>query len=148
MKFSLCIEPVFENLPFYERFRMAKYCGCDAVEFWDPWVGSEAVTPAGLGKASSDAGIPVAACCLNQAWTIRMNFPWKTVKANVERSIAIGKEFGCKTFIGLSGDLEGSFEDTHNRGLLENHKSRAYFAEIEGFNSDLESLKSMYDHKV
>ena len=46
MKFSLCIEPVFENLPFYERFRMAKDCGCDAVEFWDPWVGSEAVTPA------------------------------------------------------------------------------------------------------
>ena len=70
MKFSLCIEPVFENLPFYERFRMAKDCGCDAVEFWDPWVGSEAVTPAGLGKASSDAGIPVAACCLNQAWTV------------------------------------------------------------------------------
>ena len=22
---------------------MAKDCGCDAVEFWDPWVGSEAV---------------------------------------------------------------------------------------------------------
>ena len=90
MKFSLCIEPVFENLPFYERFQMAKDCGCDAVEFWDPWVGNEAVTPEGLGKASSDAGIPVAACCLNQAWTIRMNFPWKTVKENVEKSIAIG----------------------------------------------------------
>lgn len=77
------------------------------------------------GKASSDAGIPVAACCLNQAWTIRMNFPWKTVKANVERSIAIGKEFGCKTFIGLSGDLEGSFEDTQKLVLLENLKRTA-----------------------
>ena len=147
MKFSLCIEPVFENLPFYERFRMAKDCGCDAVEFWDPWVGSEAVTPAGLGKASSDAGIPVAACCLNQAWTIRMNFPWKTVKANVERSIAIGKEFGCKTFIGLSGDLEGSFEDTQKLVLLENLKRTAEIAEKEGVTIVLEALNSMYDHK-
>ena len=147
MKFSLCIEPVFENLPFYERFRMAKDCGCDAVEFWDPWVGSEAVTPAGLGKASSDAGIPVAACCLNQAWTIRMNFPWKTVKANVERSIAIGKEFGCKTFIGLSGDLEVSFEDTQKLVLLENLKRTAEIAEKEGVTIVLEALNSMYDHK-
>ena len=148
MKFSLCIEPVFENLPFYERFRMAKDCGCDAVEFWDPWVGSEAVTPAGLGKASSDAGIPVAACCLNQAWTIRMNFPWKTVKANVERSIAIGKEFGCKTFIGLSGDLEGSFEDTQKLVLLENLKRTAEIAEKEGVTIVLEALNSMDDNNI
>ena len=35
MKFSLCIEPVFEELPFYERFKVAKELGCDAVEFWD-----------------------------------------------------------------------------------------------------------------
>ena len=59
---------------------------------------------------------------------IRMNFPWKTVKANVERSIAIGKEFGCKTFIGLSGDLEGSFEDTQKLVLLENLKRTAEIA--------------------
>ena len=147
MKFSLCIEPIFEELPFYERFRMAKDCGCDAVEFWDPWVGNEAVTPAGLGKASADASIPVAACCLNQAWTIRMNFPWKTVKENVEKSIAIGSEFGCKTFIGLSGDLEGSFEDTQKLLLVENLKRTAEIAEKAGVTIVLEALNSMYDHK-
>ena len=76
MKYSLCIEPIFEELPFYERFQVAKDLGCDAVEFWDPWANIEGVTPEGLGKASSDAGIPIAACCLNKAWTYRMTFPW------------------------------------------------------------------------
>ena len=28
MKYTLCIEPVFENVPFYERFKIAKECGC------------------------------------------------------------------------------------------------------------------------
>ena len=125
----------------------SKTCGCDAVEFWDPWVGNESVTPEGLGKASADAGIPVAACCLNQAWTIRMNFPWSAVKANVEKSINIGKEFGCKTFIGLSGDLEGSFEDTQKLVLLENLKRTAEIAEKAGVTIVLEALNSMYDHK-
>lgn len=147
MKFSLCIEPVFEDLPFYARFQAAKACGCDAVEFWDPWVGSADVTPEGLGKASAEAGIPVAACCLNQAWTIRMNFPWKIVKQNVEKSIAIGSEFGCKTFIGLSGDLEGSFEDTQKILLVENLKRTAEIAEKAGVTIVLEALNSMYDHK-
>ena len=33
MKYSLCIEPVFEDVPFLERFQIAKDLGCDAVEF-------------------------------------------------------------------------------------------------------------------
>ena len=75
MKYSLCIEPIFEDVPFLERFQIAKDLGCDAVEFWDPWASNPDVTPAKLGKASADAGIPIAACCLNKAWTYRMTFP-------------------------------------------------------------------------
>lgn len=68
-------------------------------------------------------------------------------KGELERSIAIGKEFGCKTFIGLSGDLEGSFEDTQKLVLLENLKRTAEIAEKEGVTIVLEALNSMYDHK-
>ena len=53
MKYSLCIEPIFEELPFYERFQVAKDLGCDAVEFWDPWANIEGVTPEGTaGRAA------------------------------------------------------------------------------------------------
>ncbi len=143
MKFSLCIEPVFENVPFYDRIRLAKDCGCDAVEFWDPSV----YDTKKVGDIAANLGMPIAACCVNQAWTIRMNFPWPVVKANIEKSIAFGKDLGCSTFIGLSGDLEGSFEDTQKLLLMENLKRTAELAEKAGVTIVMEALNSMYDHK-
>ena len=146
MKFSLCIEPVFEELPFYERFQVAKDLGCDAVEFWDPWASNPDVTPAGLGKASADAGIPIAACCLNKAWTYRMTFPWETVKKNVELSMGYAKEMGVKTMIGLSGEVMCK-TDSEKILLLENLKRAGEIAEKNGVTIVLEALNSLYNHK-
>ena len=36
MKYSLCLETVFENIDFYDRIPLAKELGLDAVEFWEP----------------------------------------------------------------------------------------------------------------
>ena len=146
MKFSLCIEPVFEDLPFYERFKVAKDLGCDAVEFWDPWANREGVTPEGLGKASADAGIPIAACCLNQAWTYRMSFPWETVKKNLELSIGYAKEMGSKTMIGLSGEVMCK-ADSEKVILVENLKRAAEILEKNDMTLVLEALNSLYNHK-
>ena len=63
MKYSLCIEPVFEDRTFYDRILLAKDLGLDAVEFWDPSV----YDTKQIGSVAARAGIPVAACCLNQA---------------------------------------------------------------------------------
>ncbi len=145
MKFSLCIEPIFENLNFYDRIRKAKELGCDAVEFWDPWASGE-VDPKKIGETAAQVGIPVAACCLNQAWTYRMNFPWETVKANVEKSLEIAKAIGVKTMIGLSGELECK-TDSQKVLLLENLKRTAEIVEKEGVTIVLEALNSLYDHK-
>lgn len=146
MKYSLCIEPVFENLPFYERFQLAKDLGCDAVEFWDPWASNHDVTPAGLGKASSDAGIPIAACCLNKAWTYRMTFPWSVVKKNVELSMAYAREMGVKTMIGLSGEVMCK-ADSEQLLLAENLKRTGEIAEKNGITIVVEALNSLYNHK-
>lgn len=145
MKFSLCIEPIFENLNFYDRIVKAKELGCDAIEFWDPWAGGE-IDPKKIGEVAAKAGIPVAACCLNQAWTYRMNFPWEIVKANVEKSLEIAKQIGCKTMIGLSGELECK-TDSQKILLVENLKRTAELVEKEGVTIVLEALNSLYDHK-
>lgn len=142
MKYSLCIEPIFENIPFYDRIQMAKDCGVDAVEFWDPSV----YDTKKAGDIAANAGVPVAACCLNQAWTYRMNFPWKTVKENVEKSIAYGKDLGCTTFIGLSGELACK-TDSQKALLVENLKRVAELCEKAGVTIVLEALNSLYDHK-
>lgn len=142
MKFSLCIEPVFENVSFYDRIQRAKDCGVDAVEFWDPSV----YDTKKLGDIAANAGVPIAACCLNQAWTYRMNLPWPVVKANVEKSIAYGKDLGCGTFIGLGGELECK-TDSQKSLLIENLKRTAEIAEKAGVTIVLEALNSLYDHK-
>ena len=145
MKFSLCIEPIFEDLCFYDRIRKAKEVGCDAIEFWDPWASGD-VDPKKIGETAASVGIPVAACCLNQAWTYRMNFPWEVVKANVEKSLEIAKAIGVKTMIGLSGELECK-TDSQKVLLLENLKRTAEIVEKEGITIVLEALNSLYDHK-
>lgn len=142
MKYSLCIEPIFENVPFYDRIHMAKDCGVDAVEFWDPSV----YDMKKVGDIAANAGVPIAACCLNQAWTYRMNFPWKIVKENVEKSIAYGKDLGCTTFIGLSGELACK-TDSQKVLLVENLKRAAELCEKAGVTIVLEALNSLYDHK-
>jgi len=142
MKYSLCIEPIFEDIPFYDRIQKTKDCGADAIEFWDPSV----YDTKKIGDIAANAGIPVAACCLNKAWTYRMSFPWEIVKKNVETSIAYGKDLGCSTFIGLSGDLNGKF-DSEKLLLLENLKRTAEIAEKAGVTVVIEALNSIYDHK-
>lgn len=142
MKYSLCIEPIFEDVSFYDRIQKAKDCGVDAIEFWDPSV----YDTKKVGDIAANANIPVAACCLNQAWTYRMNFPWPEVKANLKRSFAFGKDLGCTTFIGLSGELECK-TDSQKVLLLENLKRAAEMAEEAGVTIVLEALNSLYDHK-
>jgi len=145
MKFSLCIEPIFEDLCFYDRIKKAKELGCDAVEFWDPWKDGS-VDPKKIGETAAKEDIAVAACCLNEAWTYRMNFPWEIVKANVEKSIEIAKAIGCTTMIGLSGELECK-ADSQKILLMENLKRTAEIAEKAGVTIILEALNSLYNHK-
>jgi len=142
VKYSLCIEPVFEDRSFYDRIQLAKDLGLDAVEFWDPSV----YDAKKIGDAAARAGIPVAACCLNQAWTYRMNFPYDVVRRNVEKSFAFGRDIGCKTFIGLAGDVECR-ADSQKALLIENLKRVAELCEKEGATIVLEALNSICDHK-
>lgn len=142
MKYSLCIEPIFEDRSFYERILLAKDLGLDAVEFWDPSV----YDAKKIGDVSARAGLPVAVCCLNQAWTYRMNFPYDIVRKNVDQSIAFGEDIGCKTFIGLAGDVNCK-ADSQKTLLVENLKRIAEVCERKGVTIVLEALNSIYDHK-
>jgi hydroxypyruvate isomerase len=142
MKYSLCLEPVFTDYSFYDRIKIAKDCGVDAVEFWDPSV----YDTKKIGDLAQKNDITVAACCLNQAWTYRMNFPYEIVRRNVEKSILFGKDIGCRTFIGLSGETECK-ADSQKALLIENLKRIADICEKKNVTIVLEALNSLYDHK-
>ena len=142
MKYSLCIEPVFDSISFYDRIEKAKELGLDAIEFWDPSI----YDTKKIGSLAARAGIPIACCCLNQAWNYRLNLSYEMVRRNLERSIAFGKDMGCTTFIGLSGDVADK-GDTQKALLIENLKRSAEICERKGVMIVLEALNSLIDHK-
>jgi hydroxypyruvate isomerase len=142
MKFSLCLETVFENLEIYDRIKLAKECGADAVELWDPSV----YDTRKIAKLAQENGLPISACSVFQGWTNRMNLPFDQVKKSIEKTVRYGKDLGCMTFIGLSGELECKV-DSKKAILIENLKRLSDYCEKEGITVVVEALNSLYDHK-
>ncbi|MDO4939478.1 MAG: TIM barrel protein [Lachnospiraceae bacterium] len=142
MKYSLCIEPVWEKIDFYDRIKLAKDAGMDAIEFWDP----ADYDCKKIGSIAANAGIPISDCCINKAWTIRMSWPWEVVGPNVELSLNYAEDLNTKTLIGLSDDLKGH-ADCEKIALIENLKRAAEMAEKKGVTIVLEALNSNYNHK-
>ena len=142
MKFSVCLECIFEDHEFYDRIELAKVCGADAIELWDPSV----YDTKKIAKTAQEMGLPVAACGLKESWTYRLNLPFDIVEKNIRESIPYGKDMGCTTFIGLSGELECKV-DSQKSLLIENLKRAADICEKEQVTIVIEPLNSLYDHK-
>lgn len=144
-KFSLCIEAVLDGeVDFYDRIQVAKELGYDAVEFWDP-VGKDVGK---IAKLSAQHNIPIAICCVQNAWNdlYRMSEDPARVLKNVTESAKIAKDMGCKSLIGLSGDVKGHAYD-ETVALIGNLKRCAEVLEKEGVTLTLEALNSLVDHK-
>ena len=142
MKYSLCLEPIFNSISFYDRFAAAKEIGYDAVEFWD----AAAYDVAKIEKAANTADIPVAAMTLIDNWGVRVSDDYRTVLKNAEESIRIGEQLGCKSFIGLSGDVTAK-NDNQKNILIENLKRLGELFEKNDAVLVLEALNSIVDHK-
>lgn len=144
-KYSLCIEAVLDGeVDFYDRIQVAADLGYDAVEFWDP-VGKDT---ARIAKLSAQHNIPVAICCVQNAWDdlYRMSEDPARVLKNVTESAKIAKDMGCKSLIGLSGDVKGHAYD-ETVALIGNLKKCAEVLEKEGVTLNMEALNSIVNHK-
>lgn len=142
MKYSVCVESVFESISIYDRLELVKEFHPEAVEFWD----ISRYDVKRLGKELSRLNLPVSDCCLNHNWDIRTNAPFEVVKNNVLESIRAGKEIGCSSFICMSGDVTGK-TDNQKLILTENLKRLAEICEKENITLLLEALNTIYDHK-
>jgi hydroxypyruvate isomerase len=142
IRFSLCIEPVLIEYDFYDRIKIAAELGLDAIEFWD----TDGRDVSRIGRLAAENSIDVAICCVRGAWSNRMNLPVPLVLANLKVSIALAKEMGCKSLIGLSGDIECK-TDSQKNVLIENLKRTADILVKEDVTLNLEALNSLVDHK-
>ena len=142
MKYSLCIEPLFENVDFYDRIKLAADAGLDAVEFWDP-SGRDC---AKIGSLAEKNGVKVAICCANDPWNNRINGEPGRVLKNVAESMKKLKDMDCPSMIVLAGDVDGK-GDTQKNILISNFAKIAGLAEKEGITVCVEALNSINDHK-
>jgi hydroxypyruvate isomerase len=150
-KFSLCIEPVFPELDFYDRITAAADLGFNAIEFWDP-AGRDTTR---IGRLAAQNHLSVATCCLKDAWSNRLNQPTEKVLANYIESARIAKDMGCQSLIALAGDeaskhpAEGveSQDCDQKEILVDNLKRLAETADREGVTVNVEALNSLVDHK-
>jgi len=144
-KYSLCIEAVLDGeVDFYDRIKLAADLGYDAVEFWNP--ADKDIDK--IAKLSAANNIPVSICCVKHAWDdlYRMSADPARVLKNVEESAKIAKDLGCKSLIGLSGDVKGHSYD-ESIALIGNLSRAAEVLEKEGVTLNMEALNSIVDHK-
>ncbi len=141
IKYSLCIEPLFPEVDFYDRIPLAADLGFQAVEFWDP----DGKDLKRIARLASQNGLVVATCCLHESWKVRLNAPASMVTEIICQSIDIAQELGCSSLIGLTGDLEPAGA-AQKETLIDNLKFAADHLSQAGITLNLEALNSWVDH--
>ena len=143
MKFSLCIEPLFTDTPCAERLAVVAEAGFDAVEFWDP-AGKDL---AAIRAASTESGLPIAACTLVDPWKVRLDAEPNTFSARFQQTLPLARSVGCATLICLTGSqdaAEGRKNQTER--IVHNLSHIAAEAEEQNILIVLEALNSRVDH--
>lgn len=142
MKYSFCIETMFEDVPIYDRIALAKDCGADAVEFYNPALYDCRRVASILEKLD----IPLIECGIVDGWNVRLNAPIEIVEKNLGQTIALAKELGCTSFTGhvAEGDIDPVLE---KNVLVDNLRRLAEICEKEDVTIAIEMLNSLYDNR-
>ena len=145
MKYSICIEPIFNEFAFEDRVKFVKEIGFNTIEFWDP-------AEKNLDKLSEECNkydVSISVCTLNNPWgNKRLNEETKVFVQDFEKTIPNLRIINCTKVILLTGEIEKgrSFEAQRSQ-ILTNLKEAAKIAESENINIVLEALNSYVDHK-
>jgi len=145
MKYSICIEPLFEKVPFEDRIKLVSEIGFDTIEFWDP----EGKDLEKMKDECKKYNVSIAVCTVKNPWgDKRLNAPTKDFIKNLEGTIPLLRKINCKRAIVLTGEIEKSrsldFQKLH---IIESLKEAAKIAEDQNIELVLEVLNSYVDHK-
>lgn len=152
MKKSACIETLFTELPFGDRFKAAADAGFDFVEFWS-WTDKDLDL---VAKASAKAGIRVASMSGDRDYSLVDPAHRKPYVDFLRKSLDAAKKIGCPVLVIHSNALgEGGKVVDHYAGLSRTVKLCAMFdalreiaplAEKAGATLALEALNTKLDH--
>ena len=145
MKYSICIEPLFEDIPFEDRIKLVSKIGFKTIEFWDPGEKDLDI----IKKNCNLHKVSISDCTLNNPWgNKRLNVDTEIFIANFEATIPMIKKINCNKVICLTGEIEKykSIKDQRAR-VIANLKEASKIADREDIYIVLEALNSYVDHK-
>ncbi len=152
MKFSCCIEMIYTQYPFLERFRKAKEAGFDYVEFWN-WNDKDMDA---IARTVEEVGIPVATF----QGSIRGVMVDKNDKdiyiEDMKKSIQTAAKLGAKAIFCMSDIMQEdrsvkphAYEipaDEMRQNSIAVLKELAPIAEAAGIMLVIEPLNTLVDH--
>jgi len=152
MKYSSCIEMLFNEVPFIQRIKKAKENNFDAIEFWD-WEEKEIDS---IRDECVDNDINIAAFVGNTKGQMVNPDDNEDLVAGVEESIRIAKELQCNNLILTTNILgedrsvmptpEGLTEADKKKNIEEVLSKLAPIAEKSNIIMVLEPLNVLVDH--
>ncbi len=152
MKTSVCIEMVYTEVPFLERFEKAARQGFDAVEFWN-WDSKD--MPA-VKQAAEKAGIKIATFQSNLGGTLIHPDHRDNFVAGIQKSLDKAVEMGVSSLFLLTDELGDDrsvrfqfpelTEEAKYQSVLDGLKMLAPLAEKAGVILVLEPLNILVDH--
>ncbi len=159
MKFDVCLEMVFTDLPYDTRIAKIAACGFDRVEFWfhdGTFNGRDCANGAKdaktMKKACADAGVTIQNMVVNSpdgglgGALVRAEDRSKYL-ARLDEVMAFAKACGCRKAITCTGNLQpGRSRNQMRRDLEETLGRAATAAAKQDFVLLLECLNTRTDH--
>jgi hydroxypyruvate isomerase len=153
MKYSACIETIFTEVPFEERFQLAKRAGFEYVEFWT-W---ESKNIERIKQLSDAIGIRIASFSGDDKYSMIDSNESKKYIDFLKESLKIAKYLNCQHLVIHSDALmaDGSAKKINRQvsdyekfvAMYDVLKSIAPLAEKEEVVLVLEPLNTIVDHK-
>lgn len=151
---SACIEMLFSEVPFYDRFKAAHDAGCGAVEFWG-WSGKD------IGKIKelkSEYKLSIAAMSLDaRDPSVKERFAKKAMLykdsaesfcAALEESITVAKELDIRTIICTTGqERNDTTRYEQHANVVRCLKKAGPYCEDAGITLVLEPLNVLANHR-
>ena len=152
MRFGACIDTIYTELPWYDRFAAAKRDGFDAVEFWD-W---RTIDIARARESAEEAGILISGFNGDADYSLIDPQHKQAYLEYLHQSIEVAKQLNAPSVTIHSNALgEGGVVVNHYEGLSSTVKlcamydaltAAAKLAESSGIQLNLEALNIHTDH--
>ncbi len=152
MRFGACIDTLYTELNWYDRFAAAKADGFDAVEFWD-WRKIDVDRAADCAKR---ADIPISGFNGDADWSLVDPAHRNAYLEYLQQSMEVAKRLGAPSLtihsnaLGEGGVVVNRYDELSDQDklwtMVETLKAAAALAEENGILLNLEALNTHVDH--